>query len=344
MTAWRDWEPPGRVRALRDRRAIVRRRRSALWQITVALLLATVGAAGLGYLAVQLFYLPDTLAQSRLNHVPDLTGMELEEARSTGESEGYAVIESGKRFADDVEEGEVIYQIPPPDSYLPRGDTLRVLVSLGPGRTTVPDVAGLDPEMAKSILRALGLETTPPRRVPNERYPQGTIVETVPPVGTTVEEGAAITLVLSRGGSILSMPDVRGLPLAAARDSLEIYSLTVGEVTGVEGAPVSEESVEGRVVVNGQDPAPGRNVRAGSAVRLQLGERAGGLPAVRPERAAGDARPGARRPAAPSGEAAPPQPPADEAPVDELPIERPAADEAPVDQPPADVPDEDQPF
>lgn len=340
---WRSWHPG----ALRDRRAIVRRRRSALWQITVALMLATIGAVGLGYLAVQLFYLPDTLAQSRLNHVPDLTGMEFDDARAMGESEGYAVIESERTYADDVEEGEVIYQIPPPDFYLPRGDTLRVLVSRGPGRTTVPDVTGLDPEMAQSILRELGLGTTLPRRVPSERHPQGTIVETVPPVGTLVEEGAAVTLVLSRGGSILSMPEVRGMPLAAARDSLEIYSLTVGEVTGLEGGPASEEVSEGSVVVTGQEPGPGRNVRAGSAVRLQLGERAGRVPAVQPGRVTANATPGGRPAAAQPGEAAPPRPPADEAPpdepsADEPPVEEAFPDEAPTDG--ADVPDEDEPF
>ncbi len=253
-----------------ERRAILRRSRSATWQIAIALLVATIGAAGLGFLAVQLFYLPETIAQSRLNRVPDLTGMEVGDARSLGESESYAVI-STRRYSEDVEAGDVIYQIPPPGFYLPAGDTLRVLVSSGPVRTRVPDVVGLEAEQAASVLRQLGLKATPPRRAPSDVHPQGVVVETIPPVATPVDEGAAITLVLSRGGSILSMPDVRGLSLADARDTLEIYSLTVGAVTTLDE---QEPSEEGRiVVVSGQEPRAGHNVRSGSAVRLELGEK-----------------------------------------------------------------------
>ncbi|HUP01382.1 MAG TPA: PASTA domain-containing protein [Gemmatimonadota bacterium] len=256
-------------RSFGARRAIVRRKRSAAWQIGIALILATIGAVGLGYLAVQLFHLPETLAQSEAARVPDLTDRRIGDARSLGESQGYVVIETDHHYSDDVEDGRVIYQVPPPGFYLPRGDTVRVLISRGPVRTTVPDVAGLDHEMARSILHQLGLETTPPRREPSELQPYDAVIETVPPIGTAVEPGSRITFVLSRGGSILAMPDIRGLALTAARDTLEIYSLTVGEVTTLEGQPVSGE---GRVVVSGQDPAPGRNVRAGSAVRVHLGE------------------------------------------------------------------------
>lgn len=252
------------------RRGIVRRRRSAAWQVGIALILATIGAVALGYLVVQLFYLPETLAQSRQARVPDLSGMSIEDARGLGESQGYVVLETGRRYSAEVKEGHVIYQVPPPEFHLPRGDTLRALVSHGPVHTTVPDVAGLDAEMARSILHRLGLPTTPPRRAPSEFQPLGSVIETIPPIGTPVGPGTRVTMVLSRGGSILAMPNVRNLTLSEARDTLEVYSLTVGEVTNLEGQPVSGEG--SRVVVSGQEPAAGRNVRAGSAVRLQLGE------------------------------------------------------------------------
>lgn len=261
----------GTRRTFGARRAIVRRSRSATWQVAVAVLVATIGAAGLGYLAVQLFYLPETVAQSRLNLVPALVGMDIEDARGRGEADGYAVATAG-RYSEEVEEGRVIYQVPPPQFYLPRGDTLHVLVSRGPVRTLVPDLTGLDPELARSILRQLRLQMTPPRRAPSDLHPQGMIVETIPPAGTAVQRDTRVTLVLSRGGSILAMPDVRGLALAEARDTLEVYALTVGEVTTLAKPEVD---VEGRViVVTGQDPPAGRNVRSGTAIRLELGEKA----------------------------------------------------------------------
>lgn len=252
-----------------ERREVVKRRRSPLWQVTIALIAATIGAAALGYLAVQLFLLPETVAQSQLNRVPDLTGNDLEDAMAEGEDRGYVVIESGRQYSEEVDEGEIIYQLPPPETYLQRGDTLTVLVSLGPSRPILPDLAGLEPERARSILRQLGVAVTADRRTSSDLHPQGVVVESVPPPGTPIEEDTEVTLVLSRGGSFLTMPVVAGMALAAARDTLEVFSLTVGEVTGVDQDQVVGE---GTVVVVEQEPAAYRRVRAGSAVRLKLGE------------------------------------------------------------------------
>ncbi len=260
-------------------------RRGVAWSIIVAILAATLGAAAVGYLVVQLFFLPETLAEQRVSQVPDLSGRELEDARAQAEAEGYVLEESGRLSWEDVEEGSVIYQIPPPDFYLPRGDTVRVVVSRGPTPIRVPRLEGLQPEHANSILRGLGLEETPPRQEFSNLHPQGSVAGTVPPPGTSVEPGTPVTLILSGGGSFLTMPDVQGLGLAAARDTLELHSLTIGEVVNVQGGPATDDQV--RVVVSGQEPAPGLHVRRGSAVRLQLGERisrgragapAGGVP------------------------------------------------------------------
>lgn len=258
------------ARDVRDRRGDVERRRGATWKIAVALVSVTLGAAALGYLSIQLFFLPETVAQSRLNRVPDLTGMELDDAVRSGEEAGYPVIRSGGQYAEDVDAGEVLYQIPPPESYLPKGDTLWVLASLGPSTATMPDLAGVEPEIARAVLSRLGVALTPSRRAASDLHPQGAVIETVPPAGTPIEEDTRVTLVISRGGSFLEMPDVTGLTLAAARDSLESFGLSVGEVTGVQGEQTRGEA---SVVVVSQDPAAYRRVRAGSAVGLRLGER-----------------------------------------------------------------------
>ncbi|MDX1660816.1 MAG: PASTA domain-containing protein [Gemmatimonadota bacterium] len=258
-----------RRRRFGERREVVERKRSATWQVGIAIVAVTVGAAAFGYLAVQLFFLPETVAQSRLNRVPDLTGRDVEDAIEAGEEAGYTVIETGGQFSEEVESGDVLYQIPPPQSYLQRGDTLFVLTSLGEATPVLPDLAGVEPEIARSVLARLGLEITPSRRESSDLHPQGTVIETIPPAGTPIEEGTEVTLVLSRGGSFLQMPDVTNLPLVAARDSLESFGLTVGEVTGVQEDRPAQEGV---VVVVSQDPEPFDRVRAGSAVRLQLGE------------------------------------------------------------------------
>jgi serine/threonine-protein kinase len=253
--------------------------RGVTWQVVLALVLATLGAGAIGYSAVQLFYLPETLADQRVARVPDLSGRELEDGRSQAEASGYELVESGRLAWEDVEEGRIVYQIPPPDFYLPRGDTVRVVVSRGPVRTVIPRLEGLQPALAGSILHGLGLSTTPPRREFSNLHPEGAVVGSVPPVGTAVGPGTAVTLILSGGGSFLPMPDVRGLSLAAARDTLDVHTLTVGEVRTVRGGPTASEA---RVVVSAQNPQPGQRVRRGSAVRLELGERVAPVRETRP--------------------------------------------------------------
>jgi serine/threonine-protein kinase len=295
--------------------------RGVTWQVVAAFVMATLGAGAIGYLAVQLFYLPETLADQRVARVPDLSGRELEDGRSQAEAAGYELVESGRLAWEDVEEGRIVYQIPPPDFYLPRGDTVRVVVSRGPLHTVIPRLEGLQPPLAASILHGLGLSTTPPRREFSNLHPEGAVVGSVPPIGTTVGPGTAVTLILSGGGSFLEMPDVRGLSLAVARDTLDIHSLTVGEVRNVRGGPTVSE---GRVVVNAQSPQPGQRIRRGSAVRLELGERVSRIRETTPDGAA-------RR----APEETPVGPPA------RAPAEPPPADPEAGDPPPSD---EDRPF
>ena len=328
-----------------DRREVVERSRSAVWRVPIALIVATLGAGALGYLGVQLFLLPETLAESRLHRVPDLTGESIEDAMGDGRAAGYEVVATGRQYSDRVDEGDVIYQIPPPGSYLAAGDTLFVLASLGEQQTRIPNLMGLDLEAARAILLQLGVEVAGVRRASSELVPQNLVVASEPPSGTLLEEDPAVVLTLSRGGAMVDMPDVRGLSQAAAGDTLEIFGLTVAEVTSV-GADTLGVAGSALVVVTGQEPVAGRRIATGSAVRLQLGLR---------EEAA------VRR--GETGQGAPP-PGQREAPVDvsaqETPEneriragEEPAVEGArqrPADEPPADlpVPDpqsaEDEPF
>ncbi|MFN2383900.1 MAG: PASTA domain-containing protein [Gemmatimonadota bacterium] len=268
--AIRDLPRLGMPRDFARRRAVVERRRSATWQVGIALVVATLGAGSLGYLVVQLFYLPDTLAEARLNRVPDLTGRDLDDAIEIGEAQGYVVLAGGEQYSDDVSAGEVIFTFPPPGHYLLRGDTLLALVSLGDPRSALPSLAGLEPTSARTILRQLGVDSVATRRATSDLFPDGDVVGTDPPAGTAIDDDLRlVTLILSRGGSVLAMPDVRGLTLTAARDTLEAHGLTVGDVTGVRG-PLEEE-VEGDVIVSDQDPPPGGQVRVGTAIELELG-------------------------------------------------------------------------
>ena len=333
-----------------DRREMVERSRSAAWRVPIALIAATLGAGALGYLGVQLFLLPETMAESRLHRVPDLTGLSIGDAIKAGRSVGYEVVASGRQYAADVDEGDVIYQIPPPDSYLADGDTVFALVSLGAPQTRLPDLAGLEYESARAVLHQIGVSVAAVERQPSELLPQNVVVSSDPPAGTPVEGDFSVVLRLSRGGTMVEMPDVRGLTQTAARDTLEIFGLTVGEVTSVGGAD-STGAGERQVVVTGQEPGPKQAIRTGSAVRLQLGL-SRDAPAARAAPAEGRGTPAAA-PAEDEPAAGPPiDAAAEETPDNERARGLPETEDQapPVVEPPAEVtvPDpespEDEPF
>jgi beta-lactam-binding protein with PASTA domain len=283
----------GFERDFQDRREMVERSRSAAWRVPIALIVATLGAGALGYLGVQLFLLPETLAEIGLHRVPDLTGMRIEDAVREGDAQGYEVVASGRQYSDEIDEGDVIYQVPPPGSYLAHEDTLFALVSLGPQETRLPDLAGLDVAQARAVLKLLGVQVAGIRREASELLPQNAVVGSDPAVGTPVEEEMEVVLRLSRGGAIVEMPDVRGLAQAAARDTLEIFGLTIGEVTELTVAD-SSDAGDRPVVVTGQEPGPRRSIPTGSAVRLELG--------LAPEQAPRPTGQAADRPSAPTAE------------------------------------------
>jgi serine/threonine-protein kinase len=141
------------------------------------------------------------------------------------------------------------------------------------GATAVPALTGLGEEQARSLLVAHGLAF---RRADFERFSDqvaaGDVLETRPAAGSYVKRGAEIEVVLSRGEHRVVVPDLGGKSRAAARLTLEGEGLAEGATLEI-GSP---RGPAGTVV--GQDPAPGREVPAGSPVAL-LVARDGSAPA-----------------------------------------------------------------
>jgi serine/threonine-protein kinase len=95
--------------------------------------------------------------------------------------------------------------------------------------------------------------------------PKGTVVAQSPRPGARLREGQAITLSVSTGPALVSVPDVVGLNEQAARNELEAAGF---EVEVVEEAT---DVVEEGGVVLAQNPAGGASRPKGSAVTITIG-------------------------------------------------------------------------
>ncbi|MFY9188652.1 MAG: Stk1 family PASTA domain-containing Ser/Thr kinase [bacterium] len=155
--------------------------------------------------------------------------------------------------------GLVLGQEPAPRTQVPAGTKVALVLSLGPPPqpVVVPDLAGKDLAVAQSELTALGLELGGISEEPSNIYGVGKVVRTDPPLGTTVQEGDSISLIVSQG------------PLAEA----ELVTFTLN-VTVPDGPPqqlveVWVVSAENEQRVFQERLAPGKKVSLSLKARPQ---------------------------------------------------------------------------
>jgi serine/threonine-protein kinase len=140
-------------------------------------------------------------------------------------------------------------------AYLAGG--LLVLVVLGvlgwwvmAGRyTTVPSVAGVPAAAAQADLRNAGLTPATGTTVLDNQVAKGLVIKTVPAGGARLARGGQVTLIISAGPHMITMPQVTGLLLADAQAAIKHAGLTPGKVKTVTSTTI------GPGIVISTDPA-----------------------------------------------------------------------------------------
>ncbi|MGO1834056.1 MAG: PASTA domain-containing protein, partial [Actinomycetaceae bacterium] len=122
--------------------------------------------------------------------IPALEGLTRAEAESALDDAGL-VPDVSEEYSETVPEGEVVSQSPGSDAEAFVGDTVEVVVSLGPEEFELPSVINLSIEEATEELEALGLEVDR-EDVLGAYY--GTVRSQEPSAGTLVTRGDTITL------------------------------------------------------------------------------------------------------------------------------------------------------
>ncbi|HWG61726.1 MAG TPA: PASTA domain-containing protein [Streptosporangiaceae bacterium] len=129
-------------------------------------------------------------------------------------------------------------------AYVLGGIALALLVALlvwwqSAGKYThIPRVGGLLAATARTELRNDGLKLKPAQRRFDNSVPAGSVIATIPAVGSQVSHGAAITLIVSQGPHMIAVPQVTGAPLANAQASLKHAGLTAGTAKQVTSATI----------------------------------------------------------------------------------------------------------
>ena len=228
-------------------------KRPLIWPWLLALLVAVL--AGLG---AYLYF-----TQQDESTVPAVTGMRQEAAETAVRDAGLEPETTRQESSKPA--GLVLGQSPEAGTEVDEGSSVRLVVSTGPPRETVPDVVGETQSQAVTALTAAGFETDVAEAFSDKKA--GVVVSQKPAAGAALEEGGTVALVVSKGGKPVIVPDVVGATSAEATSKLEAAGLKANVVA----VPSSEQA--GTVVA--QNPAPGNDATTGDTVRLNVAKAAG---------------------------------------------------------------------
>jgi beta-lactam-binding protein with PASTA domain len=163
--------------------------------------------------------------------VPNLVGKGTEDARKIARDAGldFAVEENRERNDEKIPAHAVLLQNPPVGSFVKPGQTLRVIVSLGPRSLLVPDVRGLSARAAALALSRASLELG---AVSVERDPSrdGGILAQVPQPETPAHAAAHVAVLVNRGvrERMFVMPDLIGRSAEHEKERLTRFGFRVG--------------------------------------------------------------------------------------------------------------------
>lgn len=221
-----------------------------------------VGAGLAGY-ALSVVMYPAALV-GRDQPVRQVVGLPLDEAERELAAQGFRVKVASSREQDPtLPEGYVTWQDPVARTALPEGSQVELTVSAGAAPVTVPDIVQFDTADARRVLGAVGLAVGTSDTLPGNADP-GVVIGTRPSAGTRLATGTSVDLIVSRGPAAIRVPNLVGMPEAAARAQLEDLGLLVGRVRSVSGRQ------PGTIVA--QTPRAGVQAPRGSRIDLTVNE------------------------------------------------------------------------
>jgi serine/threonine-protein kinase len=195
--------------------------------------------------------------------VPDVVGVSVDDALAELRKQGLVNVTLHNDYRDDYEPGTVVGSTPPAFAEATKANNVVVVVARDP-HVTIPSVVGVDANAAKSKLGDLGL-TVAVKTVSSNTVASGLVVSVSPSPDRVVVRGSTVTLTVSTGPRLFSVPYVVGESADNAMSDLDDAGFSVVVAT----TPVSNGHV-GDVVA--QDP-PGGRAAEGSTVTITVGTR-----------------------------------------------------------------------
>ncbi len=212
------------------------------------------------FLSINLL-MPVLVMKGREISVPDLVGMNKEEALLTLERAGLRPGELRSVPDAEIPANRVVAHNPRAGRKVKPGRKVDLDISTGTNKVRIPNIEGLPLTNAVTTLERLGLSITRIDSIRSPMVPQGRVVSTVPPPGSLVPQGAEVVVSVSTKAGTFSMPNLVGLNIETARGIISAHGLRPGQFKSAKsGEPI------GTVLF--QYPEEGMTVAPGDTVSL----------------------------------------------------------------------------
>ena len=151
--------------------------------------------------------------------VPNVVGQDRDAAQQILEEAGFEVALQEQESTFE-QEGRVIDQTPQGGAPEEVGSNVTITVGSGPSTVQVPDLYGVTPDQAAGILQENDLVLGGQTEAPSDEVAEGQVFEQQPAAGAAVEPGSEVSVTVSSGPELRTIPDVVGQPAEQAQAEL----------------------------------------------------------------------------------------------------------------------------
>lgn len=199
---------------------------------------------------------------------PDLVGLETREALALVQEEGLNlnILDTKSQYSEQIPAGRVLKQIPEAGSWLKMTRKVKVILSLGPQRLTMPDLQESTVQHTRIMINQSGFKMGGVAYAWWDGVPENRIVAQEPAAGLEEYNGRRVNLLVSRGARQVTwvMPDLIGLDLEDTRRRLEAAGYRLGFIKYAE----YDNLDRGRIV--DQSPPAGHPVTRKRIIELTV--------------------------------------------------------------------------
>ena len=195
--------------------------------------------------------------------VPSTVGGTYDEAMNSFTPLGLTAVVIENRYDEDIPKGKIIQSIPEGGGKVDAGGSVKLIISKGPERYTIPAVKGLTPEAAQAVITKSPLTVGTITEVFNSDIPKGFVISSTPIAGTSVKRDATVDLIVSKGIEQVALASYLGKSGEQALNELTQAGFNV------EAGYAFSETVPELAVIS-QNPAGGATANKGGKVSILI--------------------------------------------------------------------------